>query len=79
MGTVLANVMTIEETVETFSKGIPEWQKQINLDWLRGVHARLKDGGVWVSSELGTIYMKRSDGFIKMEDKNDKIKAMPLR
>ena len=71
--------MTIEETVETFSRGIPEWQKQINLNWLRGIHALLKDDGVWASPELGTIYIKRSDGFIKMEDKNDKIKAMPLR
>ena len=73
------NVMTIEETVETFSKEIPEWQKQIKLDCLRGVHALLKDDGVWASPELGIIYMKRGDGFIKMEDKNDKIKAMPLR
>jgi hypothetical protein len=66
------NVMTIEETAETFSKEIPEWQKQANLDWLRGIHAMLKDDGVWASPELGTIYMKRGDGFIKMEDKNDK-------
>ena len=62
--------MTIEETAETFSGGLPEWQKQANLDWLRGIHATLKDGGVWGSPELGTIYMKRGDGFIKMEGKN---------
>lgn len=57
-------VMTIEETVETFSEGLPEWQKQVNLDWLRKLHASLKDGGVWVSPELGTIYIKRDNGFV---------------
>lgn len=57
-------VMTIEEVVETFSEGLPEWQKQVNLDWLRRLHASLKDEGVWMSPELGTIYIKRDNGFI---------------
>ena len=60
------NVMTIEATAEAFSEGIPEWQKQANLDWLRGIHATLKDGGAWVSPELGTVYTKCGDGFIKV-------------
>ena len=57
-------VMTIEETAATFSEGLPEWQKQVNLDWLRGVHASLKDGCIWMSPALGTIYIKRDNGFI---------------
>ena len=61
-------VMTIEATAATFSEGIPEWQKQANLDWLRGIYTRLKDGGVWISPKLGTIYIKHGDGFIKIEE-----------
>jgi hypothetical protein len=60
-------VMTIEAVAETFSEGIPEWQKQANLNWLRMVHATLKDGGVWGSPALGTVYTKRGDGFILKE------------
>lgn len=60
-------VMSIEATAETFSEGIPEWQKQANISWLRGIHATLKDGGVWGSPALGTVFTKRGDGFIKGE------------
>lgn len=63
----MQKIMTIEEVAETFSEELPEWQKQANLDWLRKVHASLKDGGVWVSPELGTIYTKQGNGFISSQ------------
>ena len=62
MGT--KNVMTIEATAETFSEGLPEWKKKVNLDWLRKIHASLNNGGVWISPALGTVYTKQGDGFI---------------
>ena len=58
------NVMTIEATAETFSEGLPEWKKKVNLDWLRKIHASLNNGGVWISPALGTVYTKQGDGFI---------------
>ena len=57
-------LLSLEEVVDTFSQNIPDWQRQINLTWLTGVHNQLKENGVWGASDLGTIYRKVGDGFV---------------
>lgn len=56
-------VLSIEEVVDSFSKTLPSWQRQANLQFLERTHASLKDGGIWMSPNLGTIYKRAGDGF----------------
>ena len=56
--------MTLEEVAATFSIDIPDWQKAANLEWLRGIHDGLREGGAWGSPALGTIYRKHGSGFV---------------
>ena len=64
------DVLTIEAVAATFSEGIPEWQQNANLNWLRNMHSLMSEGGVWGSPGLGTIYQKKGDGWILLEQVN---------
>ena len=61
------DVLTIEEVAASFSQDIPEWQGNANLNWLRKLHALMSEGGVWGSPNLGTVYQKKGDGWILLE------------
>lgn len=61
-------VLSIQEVAASFSEGIPDWQKDANLKWLKSVHGVLKEGGVWGSSDLGTTYQRHGDGFILINE-----------
>ena len=63
----MADVLTIEEVAASFSEDIPEWQQNANLNWLRNLHSLMKDGGVWGSPNLGSIYQKKGDGWVLLE------------
>jgi hypothetical protein len=55
--------MTIEEVVDTFSEGLPEWQKVINCWWLSSVWGSLKIGGHWAHPDTGKVWVKTPEGF----------------
>ena len=57
-------VLTLEEVNALISINLPDWQKEANMTWLRGVHARLNEGGVWVSPLLQVMYSRHGDGFV---------------
>jgi len=61
-------VLSIEEVVDSFSNDLPDWQKATNLKWLTGLHDMMAEDGVWGSPNLGTIYRKRGDGFVLIEN-----------
>ncbi len=61
------DILTIEEVAASFSEDLPEWQVNANLNWLRSLHALMSDGGVWGSPNLGTVYQKKGDGWILLE------------
>lgn len=63
----MADVLTIEQVAASFSEDIPEWQANANLNWLRNLYSLMKDGGVWGSPGLGTVYQKQGDGWILLE------------
>lgn len=56
--------ISLEDVAASFSVDLPEWQKAVNLNWLRGIHAVLREGGTWGSPNLGTVYTKQGDGFV---------------
>ena len=55
--------MTLEEVADSISVGIPKWQRDRNLEFLRDLHPLLHDGGTWVAPKLGRIYRKTEEGF----------------
>jgi len=57
-------ILSIEEVATSFSSDLPDWQAEANLKWLKGLHSMMKEGAVWGSPNLGTIYHKRGDGFV---------------
>jgi len=59
--------LSIQEVADTFSKDLPDWQREVNLAWLTSLHGLMAEGGVWGSPGLGTIYRKKGDGFV-LED-----------
>ena len=68
MDNVTDEVMSIQEVADSFSEDLPDWQKATNLKWLAGLHEMMAEGGVWGSPNLGTIYSKKGDGFVLMEN-----------
>jgi len=61
------DVLTTEQVAATFSQDIPEWQVNANLLWLRNMHSLMAEGGVWGSPGLGTVYQKKGDGWVLLE------------
>lgn len=68
MNTKADEVLSIQEVADSFSEDLPDWQKATNLKWLAGLHDMMAEGGIWGSPNLGTIYAKKGDGWILMED-----------
>lgn len=68
MNTKADEVLSIQEVADSFSEDLPDWQKATNLKWLAGLHEMMSEGGVWGSPNLGTVYAKKGDGWILMED-----------
>ena len=68
MNTKRDEVLSIKDVADSFSEGLPNWQRETNLSWLKNLHAKLIEGGMWGSPNLGTIYQKRGDGWVLMED-----------
>ncbi len=60
-------VKTIEETAASFGEDLEPWQHEINVAWLRQVHATLQEGGVWGSPELERAWIKRGEGFEEID------------
>ena len=57
-------VMTLEEVNAVISIGLPDWQREANMAWLRQVHGLLNEGGIFMSPMLGTIYSRHGDGLV---------------
>jgi len=70
MNTVADEVLSLEDVRDSFSKDLPEWQRQINLQWLGSLHNHLAEGGIWASPNLGTVYRKSGSGFVLVENFN---------
>ncbi len=60
----MTTVLTIEQVVDSFSQGLPMEQRNANFDFVSLTHHRLREGGVWMSPNLGTLYQREGDGFI---------------
>lgn len=60
-------MLSIYEVTESFSADLPNWQFKANLAFVEGVHASLKDGGVWMSPALGKMYARAGGGFVELE------------
>ena len=55
--------MTLNETADYISNGLPDWQRNANLNFLEHVHRSLKDDGVWVYKATGKVFVRTDDGF----------------
>jgi hypothetical protein len=55
--------MTLDEVADRISQGLPDWQRDANLEWLREIHATLKTGGTWMYPNEGSIWEKTEEGF----------------
>ncbi len=71
MNTEADEVLSVKEVADSFSEDLPDWQRKINLDWLTWLTSQMSEGGIWGSPNLGTVYQKRGDGWVKMEDLSD--------
>jgi hypothetical protein len=67
-------VMSIKDVADNFSKDLPAWQQKANLAWLTNLHGLMSDGGIWGSPNLGTVYQKKGDGWILLENFSDSSK-----
>jgi len=68
MNTKADEVLSIQEVADSFSEGLPEWQRKINLEWLTRLTSLMSEGGIWGSPNLGTVYRKCGDGWVLVED-----------
>ena len=68
MNTEADEVLSIEDVADSFSQDLPDWQRQINLDWLTSLHRLMAEGGIWGSPNLGTVYRKCGDGWVLVEN-----------
>lgn len=68
MNTKTDEVLSIQEVADSFSEGLPDWQRKINLDWLTSLTSLMSEGGIWGSPNLGTVYRKSGDGWVKVEE-----------
>lgn len=66
-------ILTLEELADKISVGLPDWQRDANLQFLRSLHTSLKEDGVWMSPALGSIYTKAGDGFKLVADERTTI------
>jgi hypothetical protein len=71
MNTKTDEVLSIKEVADSFSEGLPDWQRKINLDWLTSLTSLMSEGGIWGSPNLGKVYRKSGDGWVLMEDLSD--------
>ncbi len=62
------DMMSIKEVAESFSEHLPACQQEANLAWLTNLHGLMSEGGIWGSPNLGTVYQKRGDGWVLLED-----------
>ena len=67
----MSKYMTIAEVVDSFSAGLPDYQRDANYTFVAGLHERLNEGGVWMSPNLGTIYKRVGLGFELVADALD--------
>lgn len=61
------DILTIEDVVDSFSDDLPKYQQEVNLAWLTNMHGLMREGAVWGSPNLGTIYQKKGDGFVLLD------------
>ena len=59
--------LTVEELADEISKGLPDWQREINLAWLWNLHDTLQEDGVWGSPGLGRVFQKKGKHFDEVE------------
>ena len=57
-------VFTLPMLADYISIGLPTYQRNANLAYLRNLHRILKEKGIWASPLLGEIYEKRGEGFV---------------
>ena len=63
--------MSIEVVAASFSEGLNNVETEANLNWLRGIHTMLKEGGMWGAPNIGTVYQKSGDGFLLVLEENN--------
>ena len=51
---------------------LPDWQKEVNLQWIGQVKTTLKDGGVWIWPAMGFLYKMKDGELVGETEKADK-------
>lgn len=64
----LLEPLTLEEVVDTFSNGLPDWQREENLRFITMIHRSLQEGGTWAHPDASRIWQKHGEGFILVGD-----------
>ena len=58
--------MTVNELSNHINEDITEpREREANDDFIRNIHAQLRDGGVWVWPDAMEVYRKDGDGFVR--------------
>lgn len=55
--------MTLDETADFISFGLPYWQREANRNFLESIWVTLKVGGIWGYPNTLQIFKKTEEGF----------------
>ena len=61
----MTEIISIKDLCASFSSELPPDEYAANLAWLTQLHGMLKEDGIWVSPELGTVYKRSGAGFLE--------------
>ena len=72
-----SRIYTLDEVIDTFSEGLPDWQWAANKVFVQNLHTMLKEGGHWGHPNRMQIWEKHGDGFVLLLDgENDERPAV---
>jgi hypothetical protein len=55
--------VNLEETADFISEGLPEWQRNANLEFLEQIHNTVKVGGMWAYPAACLVFTVTEEGF----------------
>jgi len=59
--------LTLEQMANMLSVGLPDDQWNANHEWVKEMHAIIKDGGTLGIPNTGQMFKKEGDGFVEIK------------
>jgi hypothetical protein len=58
-------IISIKNLSQKLWGSLPTHQRLVNRNWLKKVHACLKEGGMWMYPNEGLVFIKKGNGFVE--------------